>query len=89
MFHPDTIGEGFSPTAGHKTASTYIRIPYLFKIYIYMLVWLILHERIADDLSFLYFTYIIILIFKCIICVIKQVCFSIIVTIHLDPQELF
>lgn len=54
-----------------------------------MPVWLILHETIADDLSFLYFTYIIILIFKCIICVIKQVCFSIIVTIHLDPQELF
>ena len=52
-----------------------------------MPVWLILHERIADDLSLLYFIYIIILIFKCIICVIKQVCFSIVVTIHLTHRN--
>lgn len=37
--------------------------------YTYMPIWLILHQRIADDLSFLYFIYIIILTFKCIICV--------------------
>lgn len=49
-----------------------------------MPIWLILHQRIADGLSFLYFIYMIILTLKFIICVIF---FSVIVMIHLDPQE--
>lgn len=55
----------------------------------YVPVWRILHERIVDDLYFPYCFHVIILNFlMCIICVIKQVCFSIIVTFYLDPQEL-
>lgn len=38
--------------------------------YTYMPIWLILHQRITNNFSFLYFIYIITLTFKCIICVI-------------------
>lgn len=62
MLSPDPTGEDLTPKAGRKAAGTHIRIRVCLK-YTYMPGWLILHERIVDDLCFPYCFYIIILNF--------------------------